>query len=83
MERQRCEKVGSYIVKTNCTVRQAAKKFRISKTMAYDDVAKKLWEVDSNLAEKVAIVLRKNKAERHIRGGLATKQKYEFLRKLR
>ena len=82
MSKERCEELGAYVVKTNCTVRQAAKKFGISKTTVHQDVAKKLWEVNNDLAEKVAIVLRRNKDERHIRGGLATKLKYEALKKL-
>lgn len=82
MKRQRCEKLGSYMVKTNCTVRQAAQKFGISKSTVHEDVTKKLWKVNNVLAEEVSIVLRKNKDERHIRGGAATKLKYELLRKL-
>lgn len=80
MNKKRCEELGAYIVKTNCTVRQASKKFGISKTTVHQDVAKKLWKVDNDLAKKVEVVLRKNKAERHIRGGLATKQKYKKLK---
>lgn len=82
MKRQRCEELGAYIVKTNCTVRQAAQKFGISKSTVYQDVAKNLWKVNNVLAEEVSIVLRKNKDERHMRGGAATKLKYELLRKL-
>lgn len=82
MNKKRCEELGAYIVKTKCTVRQTAKKFGISKSTVHQDVAKKLWEVNNDLAEEVAIVLRRNKDERHIRGGSATKLKYELLKKL-
>lgn len=82
MKRQRCEELGAYIVKTKCTVRQAAQKFGISKSTVHEDVTKKLWKVNNVLVEEVSIVLRKNKDERHIRGGAATKLKYELLRKL-
>lgn len=73
---ERCEKVGAYIAKTGCTIRQAAKKFCISKSTVHKDVTEVLPEEDKELAARVAEVLMKNKKERCVRGGIATKAKY-------
>lgn len=74
--RIRCKIIGAYIAKTGCTVRQAAVKFSISKSTVYDDVTKVLPKEEENVAANVATVLMKNKTERCIRGGMATKAKY-------
>ena len=58
------------------TVRKAAKKFGISKSTVHTDVTKRLKYIDFDLYENVRIILDKNKAQRHIRGGIATKEKY-------
>ena len=68
--------VATYIIENNATVRQAAKKFGISKSTVHKDCAERLSQVNPNLANEVRKVLDVNKAERHIRGGLATKEKY-------
>lgn len=68
---------SKYIVENNATVRDTAKKFGISKSTVHKDVTQRLKEMDFDLYEKVRLVLNKNKAERHIRGGMATKKKYE------
>ena len=68
--------VAQYIIETKDTVRGAAKKFGISKSSIHKDVSQRLLKVNYNLAMEVRKVLDKNKAERHIRGGMATKLKY-------
>ena len=72
----RAVEVATYIIENNATVRQAAKKFGISKSTVHKDCAERLSQVNPNLASEVRKVLDVNKAERHIRGGLATKEKY-------
>lgn len=72
---------AEYIVKTNSTVRAAAKYFAISKSTVHKDVTERLEEIDGELFDKVREVLDKNLSERHIRGGMATKNKYEYIRK--
>lgn len=76
----RCIELGEYIIKNNSTVRQTAAVFGISKSTVHMDVTKRLSEISPNLAAKVDAVLQKNKAERHIRGGIATKEKYRKLK---
>ena len=73
---ERAVEVATYIIENNATVRQAAKKFGISKSTVHKDCAARLSQVNPNLANEVRKVLDVNKAERHIRGGLATKEKY-------
>ena len=68
------------MIEEDATVRQAAKKFSISKSTVHKDVTQRLRMVHPNLYEQVKKVLDKNKQERHIRGGLATREKYEALR---
>lgn len=80
---ERAVAVGRYIVENNTTVRVAAKKFGISKSTVHKDVTCKLKTIDPKLCREVKAVLAKNKMERHIRGGLATKHKYEQLNKLK
>ena len=72
--------LGQYIVKNNSTVRDAAKHFGISKSTVHQDVTKRLRAIDIILYYKVKKVLNKNKEERHIRGGEATKIKYEMIK---
>lgn len=74
--RKRAVKVAQYILHTSSTVRQTADIFGISKSTVHKDVAERLPRIDENLAREVKCVLDKNKAERHIRGGEATRQKY-------
>lgn len=69
--------LGEYIVKTKATVRAAAKRFGISKSTVHKDVSQRLQKTDPRLYMQVKAVLDENKAQRHIRGGMATKEKYE------
>ena len=73
---KRAEELGEYIAENNATVRAAAKKFGISKSTVHKDVTERLKHENAALFERVRAVLDKNKAERHVRGGEATKQKY-------
>lgn len=73
---ERAARLGEYIVEQNATVRAAAGKFGISKSTVHKDVSKRLKYIDNTLYQKVNVVLQKNKSERHIRGGEATKNKY-------
>lgn len=68
--------VAQYIVENNVTVREAAKRFGISKSTIHKDVAERLLYIDPALAKEVRKVLDVNKSERHIRGGMATREKY-------
>lgn len=72
----RAVEIGEYIVKNQTTVRVAAKAFGISKSTVHMDVTDKLEKIDPILFKKVRSVLDENKAQRHIRGGLATREKY-------
>ena len=74
---ERVLEIANYILDNNCTVRMAAKKFEVSKSTVHKDMVERLPELSATLAEGVRAVLNDNKAERHIRGGLATKAKYE------
>ena len=69
--------VAKYILEKNTTVRQTAKTFGVSKSTIHKDVTERLEEINPTLAKEVKMVIEKNKSERHIRGGLATKLKYE------
>ena len=73
---ERAVNVANYIIENNATVRQAAKWFGISKSTVHKDVAERLIIINPRLAHKARAVLDVNKSERHIRGGLATKEKY-------
>lgn len=68
--------IAKYIVENNATVRQTAKKFGISKSTVHKDVTERLPEINPALAKSARKVLDVNKSERHIRGGLATREKY-------
>ena len=73
---ERAVEIANYIIENNATVRQTAKKFGVSKSTVHKDVTERLVQVNHPLAEKARSVLDINKSERHIRGGLATKEKY-------
>ena len=73
---ERAVEIAGYIVETKATVRQAAKKFGISKSTVHKDVTERLSQVNPTLAREARKVLDVNKSERHIRGGLATREKY-------
>ena len=74
---ERVMELARYILETNATVRAAAKKFRVSKSTVHKDITERLLEINPGFAHEVKTVLDNNKAERHIRGGLATQQKYK------
>ncbi|MDD2215063.1 MAG: sporulation transcriptional regulator SpoIIID [Eubacteriales bacterium] len=74
---ERVIELSRYILETNATVRATAKKFRVSKSTVHKDVTERLLEINPAMAQDVKLVLENNKAERHIRGGLATQQKYK------
>ena len=73
---ERALELAQYIIDTNATVRATAKKFRVSKSTVHKDITERLQEINPGLAAEVKSILDSNKAERHIRGGLATKEKY-------
>jgi len=73
---ERAVKIASYIISSNATVRETAKQFGISKSTVHKDVTDRLPKIDQNLADEVLKVISVNKAERHLRGGNATKEKY-------
>jgi putative DeoR family transcriptional regulator (stage III sporulation protein D) len=73
---ERVLELARYIIETSSTVRSTATKFRISKSTVHKDITERLQEINPGLAAEVKEVLDNNKAERHIRGGLATKEKY-------
>ena len=74
---ERAIELGEYILQNNATVRAAAKRFHISKSTVHKDVAERLQEVNPQLYGQVRHVLEVNKAQRHIRGGQATRRKYK------
>lgn len=75
--RRRVVEISQYIVTTRATVRQAAGIFGVSKSTVHKDVTERLPRVNKDLARQVKRVLEQNKAERHIRGGEATRRKYQ------
>jgi putative DeoR family transcriptional regulator (stage III sporulation protein D) len=74
--KERPEELGAYVIETAATVRQAARHFGISKSTVHKDVTSRLKITNPVLYSEVKKVLIKNKEERHLRGGEATKQKY-------
>ena len=77
---QRVIKCAEYIVETGCTVRACSAHFSISKSTVHKDVSERLKYVDLALYNEVQEILRLNLSERHIRGGNATREKYELKR---
>ena len=73
---ERAITLARYIIDSKDTVRGAAKKFGVSKSTVHKDVSERLLKINPNLAHQVRERLDENKAERHIRGGMATKLKY-------
>ena len=73
---ERAVMLGKYIVETGSTVRFAAQKFSVSKSTVHTDVSQRLKYIDKDLFDNVRKVLDENKSQRHIRGGMATKEKY-------
>ena len=77
---ERAVSLAHYIIDSKDTVRGAAKKFGISKSTVHKDVSERLIKINPSLAKEVRIILDENKAERHIRGGMATKMKYSHMK---
>jgi putative DeoR family transcriptional regulator (stage III sporulation protein D) len=80
---ERAAMLGEYIIEQGATVRSAAKKFGISKSTVHKDVSQRLKNVNPALYKEVREILETNKRQRHIRGGIATKHKYEMLKKIK
>ena len=76
MPEERTILAAEYIIENGATVRKAAKEFGVSKSTVHKDVSERLKHLNPNLYSEVKAVLEKNKQERHLRGGQATKQKY-------
>lgn len=72
--------IAHYIIDKQATVRAAAKYFGVSKSTVHKDITDRLIKINRNLAGEVREVLDKNKSERHLRGGMATKEKYKSLK---
>ena len=73
---ERALELGSFIIENRTTVRAAAQSFGISKSTVHKDVTERLSKLDPSMAGQVKRILDENKAERHIRGGKATRLKY-------
>ena len=80
MPEERTILAAEYIIESGATVRSAAKKFGVSKSTVHKDVSERLRHLNPKLYSEVQAVLKKNKQERHIRGGIATKEKYAKLK---
>ena len=76
MEERACQ-LALYIIENKATVRAAARKFNISKSTVHKDLSERLPTFNRPLYEQVKVVLEVNKAQRHIRGGMATRKKYK------
>ena len=68
--------IADYIIETGATVRAAARVFGVSKSTVHKDITERLRQINRNLGEQVAVILEQNTDERHIRGGMATREKY-------
>lgn len=79
-EKERCIQLAEYLVEHRSTVRATACYFGISKSTVHKDLSEKLWHVHPALYESAKQIMEQNKAERHIRGGKATQNKYRQLR---
>ena len=73
---ERAIEIANYIVEEKATVRQTAKKIGVSKSTVHKDVTDRLLQINASLAREARKVLDTNKSERHIRGGMATREKY-------
>ena len=73
---QRACQLAVYIIETGATVRTAAQNFGISKSTVHKDLSQRLPRINKSLYKQVRCVLDNNKAQRHIRGGIATQRKY-------
>ena len=73
---ERAVEIANFMIHSNATVKKKKKKFGISKSTVHKDITDRVEKINPDLAKDVRRVLEINKAERHIRGGLATKEKY-------
>ncbi len=73
---QRAIEIGNYIIENGATVRQTAKQFGVSKSTVHKDVTERMMQINPTLASQARKILDINKSERHIRGGMATREKY-------
>ena len=73
---ERARRLAEYVIEHRGTVRAAARRFGVSKSTVHKDLRERLPEYDPALYRQVRVILEENKAERHIRGGLATRRKY-------
>ncbi len=80
IEERACE-LAEYIIENRATVRAAAKQYGISKSTVHKDLTERLSHINRSLYRQVKEILEINKAERHIRGGMATKRKYKGIQK--
>ena len=78
---ERAIEIAYYIIENQATVRQTAKEFGISKSTVHKDVTERLVQINHSLAAQARQILDTNKSERHIRGGLATREKYIHMAK--
>ena len=76
IEERPCQ-LAVYMIENKATVRAAAKKFGVSKSTVHKDLSQRLPQYSKSLYEQVKVVLETNKAQRHIRGGMATRRKYK------
>ena len=74
---ERAVSLARYIIENRTTVRSAAKKFGVSKSTVHKDLSERLPAINRSLYRQVKEILNENKAERHIRGGIATRKKYK------
>lgn len=74
--RRRVLEISAYVIETSSTVRRAARVFGVSKSTVHKDMTERLPRINPQMAKQVRIVLELNKAERHLRGGDATRKKY-------
>lgn len=77
---QRVQELAVYMIESRATVRMAAKHFNVSKSTVHKDLSQRLPQYNKRLYQQVRDILETNKAERHIRGGLATKRKFEHMK---
>jgi putative DeoR family transcriptional regulator (stage III sporulation protein D) len=74
---ERAQELALYIIENKTTVRAAANRFGISKSTVHKDLSERLPVINQGLYQQVKTILNENKAERHIRGGIATRKKYK------
>ena len=77
---ERAMELAHYMIDSKDTVRGAAKKFGVSKSTVHKDLSERILKINPALAAEVRLILDENKAERHIRGGMATKLKYSHMK---